>query len=246
MTVLPPILVVRPEPGNAATVSAGRALGLNVVGQPIFTVQPVDWDCPDPQRFSGLIVGSANVFRHGGARLDALRSLPVHVVGTATSQEAERAGFQVATIGAGGLQTVLDQLSDQHLLRLSGAEHVPLNPPHGTTIATRVVYEVKPHSLPAELIDVLNKGAMVLLHSGEAAKHFALQCDAAMIQRGHISLACLAPRIAQSAGNGWKNIEIAKAPTDSALLALATQMCQNASARYETGPARTENSRTHD
>ena len=230
MTAPWPILVVRPEPGNAATVCAARELGLEIIGQPIFTVQPVEWTCPDAQDFDGLIVGSANVFRHGGANLAHLRTLPVHVVGAATAHETERAGFEVATIGAGGLQTVLDKLPDQRLLRLAGAEHIPLTPPHGTTIATRVVYAVKPLPLPAQIIELLGKGAVVLLHSGEAAKHFAAQCDAAMIQRERISLACFAPRIAVSAGKGWKNIEIAKEATDSALLALAAQMCQNASA----------------
>ena len=246
MTVPPSIIVVRPEPGNAATVAAAQALGLEVVGQPIFAVQPVDWTCPDPQDFDALIVGSANIFRQGGANLARLRALPVHVVGAATAQEAERAGFRVATTGAGGLQAVLNTLSHQRLLRLAGAEHIPLTPPQGTTITTRVVYAGKPLPLPPELMDLLNKGAVVLLHSGEAAKHFAAQCDAAMIQRERISLACLAPRIAESAGNGWKYIEIAKETTDSALLALAAQMCQNAIARDKQGSALTGNSRPHD
>lgn len=233
MTLQPPIVVVRPEPGNAATVAAAKALGLAAVGQPIFTVQAVDWTCPDPQAFDALIVGSANIFRHGGANLAHLSALPVHVVGAATAQEAERAGFRVATIGAGGLQAVLDTLPHQRLLRLAGAEHIPLTPPEGTTITTRVVYAVKALPLPDQLIDLLTKGAVVLLHSGEAARHFAGQCDAAMIQREHISLACLAPRIAESAGNGWKYIGIAKEATDSALLALASQMCKNATGRHE-------------
>lgn len=223
-----PLIAIRPEPGLAATLAAARAEGLKATGYPLFAVEPLAWECPDPVEFDGLIVGSANAFRLGGPALERLQCLPVHVVGTATARAAERAGFTVVTTGQGGLQAVLDGLPRQRLLRLAGAEHIALTPPAGTVIATRVVYAVRALPLPPELVALLKTGAVVLLHSGEAARHFATECERAGLDRSRIVLACLAPRIADMAGKGWNRIEIAEERNDRALLALARQMCQNA------------------
>lgn len=222
-----PIIVIRPEPGNAATLALAHTKGLDAHAYPLFAAEPVAWDCPDPALFDGLLIGSANVFRLGGPQLQRLTSLPVHVVGHATAEAAERTGFTVATTGEGGLQFVLDQLPGKRLLRLAGEEHLALTAPADTQIETRIVYRVQPRALPNALTSLLKGGAVVLLHSGEAARHFAALCDAAGLDRKAISLACLGERIADAAGEGWKATEIPPKRTDLALLALAEQMCQN-------------------
>ena len=61
------VLAVRPEPGLAATMAAGKAIGLNMIGYPLFEVRPLAWKCPDPTEFDALLIGSANAIRHGGA-----------------------------------------------------------------------------------------------------------------------------------------------------------------------------------
>lgn len=222
-----PIIVIRPQPGNAATLALAHTDRLDVRGYPLFAVKPVSWDCPDPARFDGLLIGSANVFRLGGAQLERLTGLPVHVVGLTTAEAAQRAGFTVATTGEGGLQSVLDQLPGKRLLRLAGEEHLALATPAGAQIETRIVYKVQPLPLPDELAGLLKTGAVVLLHSGEAARHFSALCDAAGLDRKVLSLACLGERITQAAGKGWKATKIPPKRTDLALLALAKQMCQN-------------------
>lgn len=222
-----PIIVIRPEPGNAATLALAHTKGLDARGYPLFTAEPVAWDCPDSALFDGLLIGSANVFRLGGAELERLTGLPVHVVGHATAEAAKQAGFTVATTGEGGLQFVLDQLPGKRLLRLAGEEHLALTAPADTQIETRIVYRVRPLPLPDDLINLLANGAVVLLHSGEAARHFAALCDAAGLDRKAISLACLGERIAEAVGTGWQAAKIPPKRTDLALLALAEQMCQN-------------------
>lgn len=226
MTPLP-VIVVRPEPGNAATLAAARELGLAAQGFPLFDIAPVAWNCPDPAGFDGLLAGSANVFRHGGPGLSTLSSLPVHVVGQTTAEAASEAGFALGSVGEGGLQVVLDRLPGQRLLRLAGEDHIPLTSPAGTSITTRVVYAARALALPAALAKVLEEPALVLLHSGEAARQFAAECDRSGIDRSMIALACLAPRIAGMAGTGWNCAAIAPERSDGALLALAVQMCQN-------------------
>jgi len=220
-----PVIVIRPEPGNTATAAAARDLGLAVEAFPLFTVEPMAWDCPDPARYDALLAGSANVFRCGGDDLARLRLLPVHAVGEVTGDAARDAGFVTASTGAGGLQAVLDRLPGQRLLRLAGSDHVTLIAPAGTMIDTRIVYAVLAAPLSQRLAALLRRPVVVLLHSGEAARHFAQSCDAAGVPRAAISLACLAPRIAKLAGNGWNEIQISAARSDPALLALAGQMC---------------------
>jgi uroporphyrinogen-III synthase len=60
-----PLLVVRPEPGNAASVAA-RALGLAVLGAPLFAVEAVAWTVPDPQGCAGILAGAPTCFAWAG------------------------------------------------------------------------------------------------------------------------------------------------------------------------------------
>ena len=80
-----PVFCIRPEPGWSATRAAGAEAGLAIGGMPLFAVEPVRWQSPDPARYDGLLIGSANVFRAGGPELAALAALPAHVVGEATA-----------------------------------------------------------------------------------------------------------------------------------------------------------------
>lgn len=221
-----PLIVIRPEPSNRETVDRARAMGIDARGFPLFEVAPLSWDAPSPDGFTGLLAGSANVFRHGGAGLEQLRALPVHAVGATTADAARAAGFQVAEAGTGGLQPMVECLAAGRYLRLAGEERVPLLPPAGVSLETRVVYAVRALAFPPALRTILREGAVVALHSGEAARHFAKETTESNINRRAIAIACLAPRIAEMAGEGWFNVGIASERTDDALLALASQMCQ--------------------
>ena len=220
------ILAIRPEPGCTATVRAGRAVGLAIEGQSLFDVRPVTWEGPAADNIDALLMGSANVVRQGGCNLNLFRAKPVHAVGEATAAAAEAAGFVVASTGRVDLQSLVDALpTPLRLLRLSGAEHVPLAAPAGIEVETRVVYESVPLPLPAELAAKLCRNALVLLHSAAAARHFASECDRCKVPRSTIAIAALAPRIAEAAGQGWRDVRSAAEPTEAALLALARDMC---------------------
>ena len=227
------LLVVRPEPGNARTLAAARALGLKARGVPLFAVEALAWEPPDPTRFDAVLIGSANALRHGGTALARYTALPVYAVGVTTSAAAREAGFTVAACGEGGLQALLPQLAADGrcgVLRLSGEAHVALDPPPGVAIETTVVYAAR--ALPLPVGAVPPDGAVVALHSGEAARHFAAECDRLGRDRTRIALACLAPRVADAAGEGWADKRVA--PTDeAALLALARDLCQNPGLRAD-------------
>ena len=223
------VLVLRPEPGASSTAALATELGLDPVLAPIAGVEPAEWDVPDPAQFDALLIGSANAVRHGGVGLAALLDLPALAVGEATAAQLREAGFTVKATGTGGLQPMLDALASdssvRRLLRLAGEAHVPLEPPAGTSIATRIVYRVAYHPLSAETVTAIGRGATGLLHSGEAASHFAAECDRLGIARGIVRLAALAPRIAEAAGEGWRALAIAPQTSDRALLELARDMC---------------------
>ncbi len=227
------LVIVRPEPGSAITLAEARARGLDAVSYPLFTVQPVPWEAPEPDSCDALLIGSANALRHGGAALQLYQGKPTYAVGATTAQAAEAAGLAVVATGSGGLQTLLAAIQPGHrrLLRLSGQTRVALTPPPGVTLIERVVYDSIAVPMPPDLARLLTTralaGAVVLLHSAEAARHFAQSCDQLAIPRARLRLATLGPRIAAAAGAGWAQVAIADRPEDATLLALAGQMCQN-------------------
>lgn len=227
-----PLVVIRPEPGCAASVSAARDLGLEAHGFPLFAIRPLPWQAPPADEFDALLVGSANAFRHGGPDLERYRSLPVHAVGAATANAARAAGFSVATTGSGGLQTVLDAIaSHTRLLRLAGAERIALSPPASVMMIERAVYASEPQPAPPALAALLAAPAVILLHSAEAARHLATECDRLGLAREHLGLATIGPRVSAAAGAGWRALATAANPSESALLAKARDLCQTPSGR---------------
>ena len=224
-----PLIVIRPEPGNASTVAAAIAMGLNAIGVPLFTAVPRPWAAPAAGAFDALLVGSANVFRLGGPGLAACRALPVHAVGAATARAAAAAGFTVSVTGTGGLQAVLAQVpAGTRLLRLAGEERVPLVPPAGVTIEERVVYASQPVAMPATLAALLGQPAVVMIHSAAAARHLAAECDRLGLDRARIALATIGSRASAAAGPGWRAVAEADSPAEAPLLAKARDLCHTA------------------
>lgn len=224
-----PLFVFRPEPGWSATVETARAMGLDVRGAPLSVVEPVEWHIPDPDEFDGLLVGSANVWRHAGAGLDRLKRLPVHAVGETTAETARAAGFIVASTGRGGLQPLVDQLGGRtlRLLRLAGEDRVPLQLPEGIEGVTQVVYRTVPEALSLELMEDLRRGGVAMLHSASAASRLIEEFERQSLDRSQVDLIAIGSRVAAACGKGWRSIHTAAAPTDADMLALAESLCQN-------------------
>src|SRR3954470_8112362 len=117
------VVVLRPEPGASETATRARQLGLEPILMPLFDVEPVGWEAPDPAEFDALLLTSANAIRYGGEQLTGLRTLPVHAVGEATAEAAREAGFAVASAGEAGVDELLDSLDPSlKLLHLCGED----------------------------------------------------------------------------------------------------------------------------
>jgi uroporphyrinogen-III synthase len=222
-----PIIAIRPEPGLGATMSAGRIRGLAIEGYPLFEIRPLNWEAPAPEGIDGVLLGSANAVRFAGSALGRFEGKPAYCVGETTAEAARAAGLSVAMIGAGGLQQLIEAIAERPLclLRLAGEAHVPLALLDGITLETRIVYRAELLAMAPMMANRLRDGALVLLHSAAAARHFAQECARLAIPRSKIALAALGPRIAAAAGEGWACLRSAEHPSDPALLALAADMC---------------------
>ena len=160
----------------------------------------------------------------------AVRALPTipesYVVGEATALAAREAGFVIVASGSRGLQEVLDKATHPRLLCLAGEEHITLEPPSGITLTERITYASRPQTMPAALAEMLARPAVIMLHSAAAARYFTGECGRLGVERGRLNLAVIGPRVAEAAGPGWARIATAAQPSDHALLALASHLCQ--------------------
>lgn len=211
------VLVLRPEPGATATVGRAREHGLDAVAMPLFEIEPVEWQAPDPAEFDSLLLTSANAVRQGGQGLKALLGLPVYAVGEATAGAAREAGFQIAGVGNSGADALIRSFNpDLRLLHLSG-EHRSDAADALHTITRIVVYRSRQRSggfiVPAD--------CLALIHSPRAGRRFA----ALVHDRGRIAIAAISRHAAEAVGGGWESVDYPEKPNDDALLALAARLC---------------------
>ena len=211
------VLVLRPEPGASATIERARALGLDPLAIPLFEIEPLEWEAPDPDAFDGLLLTSANAV---GSVFGQLRSLPVYAVGEATAAVARDAGLTVAAVGDAGVDRLLGSIEPRlNLLHLCGEDRrLP------STVRQRItpipVYRAKPIENP-DLSSA--RGAIALIHSPRAGRRFAELVSTP----GSTAIAAISPAAAEAVGAGWAAVESASEPNDEALLALAARLCNN-------------------
>lgn len=214
-----PLVVLRPEPGNARTAAAIEALGHQAIRLPLFAVVPVAWTAP-PGHFDALILTSANAVRHAGPLPESLRGLPVVAVGAATATAARAAGLNVVLTGDADAAALVEQACARgltSLLHLAGRDRVSIP---GVTAITVYASDLLPID-PAGMR--VCEDAVVLLHSARAALRFAALVDIETDRR-RIRLASLSEAVVRAAGQGWQTTASAPLPTDAALVAQAVAL----------------------
>lgn len=219
-----PLLVIRPEPGNGATLSCARALGLEAIGLPLFETRPRDWMVPDAA-FDALLITSANASRLGGAGLEAVRALPVWAVGEPSAAAAREAGFTVERTGTAGLTLLLADAPPARLLHLCGADRIAPPAKYGGAFTAVPVYESVALEPVAALAEALKAAPVILLHSPRAARHLAALVDQCSMDRGTIALVTISAAAANAAGSGWEKLAIAGQTSDEAMLDAARLWC---------------------
>lgn len=216
----PPLIVTRPEPGNAATVERALALGLDAHAIPLFAAQPLVWAVPAVNNFGALLLTSAFAARLAGQGLARLASLPVYAVGAATARAAAEAGLTVTMTGSAGAQQLLDAMTSDkihHILWLCGRDRSDFDA-RGATIEPLPCYAVDPVAPTAGWFDLIEAPAVILAHSARAATRIsALVGDA----RRHLALVAISASVAVAAGDGWGDLAVSEQPDDAAMLAEA-------------------------
>jgi len=221
------VLVTRPEPAAAATAAKLRALGHQVVITSLLESRPLAWRVPDPLP-TGVVFTSAAAARLAGDGLRRLAHLPAFAVGDATAAAVRAAGVeQVEAVGgtAAALFAELMRRGIVDLVHLAGDVRGG-DAPAPLQVAVCAVYT-------AALVDVLPDaarpelaaGAVTLLYSPRTAAHFARLVDAAGVERAALPIAAISPAAAAAAGEGWRSVATAAAPTEAALLAAAGLAC---------------------
>jgi uroporphyrinogen-III synthase len=220
-----PLLILRPRPGADETAARARALGLDPVVAPLFTVQALPWTPPPAAEFDAIMLTSANAARRAGAGLTAFLGLPCYAVGEATAAAASDAGFTDVRVGPeDGVALLMTMEADgiTRALHPCGADHITLEPAE-MRITRMPVYEAQAvESLPPDVAAALAGDVVALLHSARAAQLFGTL----VADRSAITVAAISPRTARAAGSGWRRVAVAAEPRDHALLALAAELCQ--------------------
>ena len=215
-----PLLVLRPEPGNAETIARAEALGVSALSFPLFAAASIAWKAPSSDDFDAILLTSANAIRMAGHGLNSLRKLPAYCVGEATAIAAQAAGLSVALIGQSGVDQLLAQSGNKHVLHLCGEDRIAPKPT-GATITPLACYRMDELPARSELLETLKQNPVALLHSPRAARHFASLVDISSSSRSTISLCALSPAIADAAGVGWEDVAISPNPRDDEILHVA-------------------------
>jgi len=216
------VAILRPEPGNTATMARLRQAGLAPLPLPLFAVTPLDWTPPAAAGFDGLLLTSANALRHGGAGLASLHGLPVLAVGRATADAARAAGFTVARTGSTDVAELLrDTPGFARLLWLSGRDRTAIE--HRALAAIIPVYASDPIALAAADAAQL-AGSVALIHSARAGMRLAAELVRHQVPLASIRIAAISRKAAIAAGPGWDSIAIAASPDDDALIAAASAL----------------------
>lgn len=214
-------LVLRPEPGGAATAARLTARGIAVRRCPLFAARSVEWTPPAASQHDALLVTSANAARLAGEGLAGLAHLPTLAVGAATARAAEAAGLTVALTGdtyAAALLARARAAGFRRPLHLAGRDRHDL-----PGIDAITVYASEPLPVPgAEVKRWIDHVA--LLHSPRASAEFATLVDHAGVNRADIAIAALSPAVAAAAGEGWAAVATVAAPRDDLLVAAAATL----------------------
>jgi uroporphyrinogen-III synthase len=222
------VAVTRAMPEAKATAERVRALGAEPVLAPLLSIEPRAFDA-DVSGAQALLFTSINGVKSFVLRSAGPAKINVLAVGDATARAAREMGFPgVRSAGGDGAalveaaKSMLDPNAGK-LIHISGA-HVASDVAGALTAAgfeveRRIAYEaLQASTLPEAFRQPLDA---VLFYSARAAQAFiALGAP----RSRDLIAACLSPGVAKAAGQvAWKQIIVAPAPREEALLAVLLQ-----------------------
>jgi uroporphyrinogen-III synthase len=232
------LLVTRPEPDNARTAAALRALGHEVMLAPLLQIAPLPDAVLGAGPFAAILLTSANAARAIAMhpRIGELRRSPVLAVGRTSAAAARAAGFANVDSVAGDAGDLARHVATRMqgtplpLLYLAGEDRArdlaAALAEHGLTVRTVVVYRAaRASAFPPEVVAALEQGRIdgVLHFSRRSAATF-VACAGAISDRALAPVHyCLSDGVAEPLKHAAaQRIRVAAHPDEASLLALVT------------------------
>ncbi len=228
-------LVTRPEPAAARTLTRLRALGHDVLFDPMLEIRPRATLLPAGP-FQALTFTSINGVRGFMAQMlePGLTRLPVYTVGPRTAEEAQAAGFTHVIDCDGDARDLTARMTTElpsgtRVLYPAGEHRAADLPaalaPAGIRVEIAVVYAAHGvTALSGESCAALAKERVdLILHFSRRTVLAFLNCVAAAGLEAHLSRPrhlCLAAQVAGPLVEKGLAVEIATAPNEEALFAL--------------------------
>ena len=240
-------LIIRPQPDANRDVALLKRYGVPALASPSMKGVQQQYELPDPDGFSGIIMTSRNavdsIKGSVHASTSAWTKLPVFVVGATSAAAARDAGFSNIIIGTGGgaglvapiRRYITNRIGKKNIGNLclfwpSASEisfdMVAALAGHDIVVQRLPVYQmIANHSLDTTIMDRIGEGAIaaVVAMSARSIQIFQKNLDAAgksCFLAGMVLIAGSAA-IAAAAGDGWQAIYVAQQPRRTRLLAIA-------------------------
>lgn len=232
------VLITRPEADARRTAARLRALGHEVVGSPVLSVQPIADAEFRPGPWEAVLITSANAARAIAAhpRRSEVLACRLIAVGRRSAEAAAEAGFAEVACADGDESDLVRYVAAQfaespaRFLYLAGtdlaADLAGDLVRRGLAVETVVIYRAAPaERLTPAAHAALSQGAIdaVLHYSQRSAEAFVELCRTAGLLEPALNTChcCLSEPIASVlARAGAKCIRVAKKPDESTLVAL--------------------------
>lgn len=221
-----PLIVARPEPGNTETANAARALGLNVIAQPLFELQKIELNTLNSDNYDAIFITSVNSLRATQGQLTPYVQLPLYAVGPASAAAARQAGFATIIEGTADGAALAERAARdgaRRLLHLAGRPYKPLAHP-ALHFDVQIVYEMAQLPVPAMLTDALKNPCVILAHSPRIARTLA----ALTPDPSQCHFVAISAQTAAAAGDGWASLNWPHHPSSTAMLDCAAPLCRSA------------------
>ena len=229
------VLVVRPQPGAAATAEALERAGHEPVVMPLTEIVPLASPQPAGASFDAVAATSANAIRHAQpALIDRLSDTPLCAVGEATAQAARAAGFRRVETAEGDADRLAEMILDRfeagsRLLYLCGRvrrrEFEAALVAAGIEVQAAETYDTVAVPLDDGQLAALGAVDAVRGHSAEAAKALLRLRSRAGSFLERVAVIAISQRAAKPLRDaGAPRLIVAESPSEAAMLARLGQV----------------------
>lgn len=225
------IILLRPKKGGQQSAIIARQHGFDPIIAPASEIRPIVWEAPRPSDFDSIMITSANALRVNRQQIAAYKHLPLYAVGKATAKLAIEMGFTIAGQGKGGAAALWPLLQNdrrRNILRLVGADYIPIE---NDAITTIITYEAAALPIDDDLYALLKTSEaphIFAFHSVRAVQIFNnyihdLPPNMSLDTSRHIALS-LAPTITQALGSEWLELITSPHADDHMMMASLSEI----------------------